>query len=98
VALWAERLPPGPARDAALAPLVYRSAETEPETAFRWAAGASGEEARFELVHHVLERWSSTAPERARAAALLVDLPPEKRAELLKSLNGEAPSEEDQGE
>ncbi len=83
---WLGTLEAGSSRDAAIQPLVYQVRNTDPETAFSWAASISDENERFNQLRQTLSSWRGSDIDAARAALDAADLSPTEREKLLKEV------------
>lgn len=91
-----ERIPAGPARDAALAEIVAYSRDLDPAAAWAWLCLGS-RELILSLGPTVLERWDRIAPGAARSSVVALSLPAAE-ADALLSFVTETEAAHDQKE
>ena len=98
---WILQLPKGEIRDAAAERVVGSTVQSDPATAFEWANSLSDEGHSTDLMREVLDRWSNTDPNSARAALDTATVTAEQRRELNEVFFGEeapAPAEPNEQE
>ncbi len=83
---WLGTLEAGSSRDAAIEPLVEHVRDTDPNTAFSWAASIGDKNDRFNQLRETLKTWRATDLQAARAAFEAADLSPKDRERLGKVL------------
>lgn len=85
-AQWLGTLEAGSSRDAAIQPLVNQVRNTDPDTAFSWAASISDENQRMNQLRQTLQSWRGSDLQAARAAFDAANLSSKERESLAKEL------------
>lgn len=85
-ARWLGTLEAGSSRDAAIQPLVDQVRNTDPDTAFSWAASISDENQRLNELRQTLKLWRGSDLNAARAAFDGANLSAKERESLAKEL------------
>ncbi|MES2921065.1 MAG: hypothetical protein V4819_05955 [Verrucomicrobiota bacterium] len=83
---WLGTLPAGSSRDAAIQPLVNQVRNTDPNTAFSWAASISDDNDRLNELRQTLKSWRGSDLRGARSAFDAAQLSDKERESLGKEL------------
>ena len=66
--------------------MVHAKSNSDPATAFAWAATIGDNSRRVSLLSSVVQQWKDSDPDKARAAVQQADLTSTERDRLLKQL------------